>query len=79
MNFKCSCGATYCSQCEPRCPACGSDEFRSVLTSQQQEHIRQAVRSDPEFMAGVRAGVEAHRRGETGTPWSEVKKELGIK
>lgn len=49
------------------------------LTEQEQERIRQAVYNDPEFMAGVREGMEAHRRGGPGTPWSEVKKELGIK
>jgi predicted transcriptional regulator len=48
------------------------------LTPEQQESIREAVRNDPEFMAGVREGLKARAEGRV-TPWSEVKKELDIK
>ncbi len=49
-----------------------------VLTEEEQEAVREAARNDPEFMAGVREGMKARAEGRV-TPWSEVKKELGIK
>lgn len=35
------------------------------------------LRHNKRFMAGVRRGLEAYRRGDL-KPWSEVKKELGL-
>ncbi len=58
------------------CTRCGT--WLLFTLEERNERIREAVRNDPEFMAGVREGLAAHQRGETGTPWSEVEKELGI-
>lgn len=29
MNFKCSCGRTYCPDCLSQCPRCGKDEYHA--------------------------------------------------
>ena len=50
----------------------------NVMSEEQQEAVRNAVRNDPEFLAGVEAGLAAYEGGDEGRPWSEVKKELGI-
>ena len=71
-------GTAICRACIPEARAMAAMAVMNELTPDQQERIREAVRADPDFMAGVRSGVEAYKRGDV-TPWSEVKKELGIK
>lgn len=58
------------------CTRCGT--WLLFTLEERNERIRQAVRNDPVFMAGIREGLKAQAEGRV-TPWSEVKKELGIK
>jgi hypothetical protein len=58
------------------CHACG--DWLLFAREERNERTRQRVLNDPEFMAGIKRGLEDRRRGDV-TPWSEVKKELGIK
>ena len=48
------------------------------MTKEEKVKLIKELRNDPEFMAGVKRGLEAYRRGDM-IPWSQVKAELGIK
>lgn len=66
-----------CRACIPEARAIAAMAVMDELTPERRERIREAVRADPEFMAGVREGLKA-RAEDRMVPWSEVKKELGI-
>lgn len=55
-----------------------SELEEQLLLEKRASMIRRAVLSDPDFMAGVRQSQQAEQDGETGRPWSEVKRDLGI-
>ncbi len=48
------------------------------MTNAEKMKIRDALLADKDFMAGVRRGLEARRKGDV-VPWEQVAKELGIK
>ncbi len=50
---------------------------RSIPPIPYSQEIRDKLLSDPEFIKGIKEGMAAMKEGKT-TPWSEVKKELGI-
>ncbi len=48
------------------------------MTNAEKEKVRDELLADEEFMAGLRRGLEARRKGNV-IPWEQVAKELGIK
>lgn len=56
-----------------------SPELEEQLRLEERaSRIRRAVLSDRDFMAGVEHSRKAEQNGETGRPWLDVKRDLGI-
>ena len=53
-------------------------QTEQVQLEERANRVLMSVLADEEFMAGVRRAAEESERGGKGTPWSQVKKELGI-
>ena len=54
-----------------------ASDYPRFTQNKSVEEIKERLLKDPEFIKGIKEGMAAMKEGKT-TPWSEVKKELGI-